>query len=100
MWLKIFLKEEEITRSRYASIFIGFLGIAYLFITRETGLMAQGNIFLGGGLAFLGVQSIAELITVPGEINLDFADVQAIMRNAGPAWMSIGYGIGETGQAV
>ena len=59
MWLKIFLKEEEITRSRYASIFIGFLGIAYLFITRETGLMAQGNIFLGGGLAFLGVQSIA-----------------------------------------
>ena len=43
----------------------------------------------------LGVQSIAELVTVPGEINLDFADVQAIMRDAGPAWMSIGWGIGE-----
>ncbi|MBM3934956.1 MAG: cell division protein FtsZ [SAR202 cluster bacterium] len=43
----------------------------------------------------LGVQSIAELITVPGEINLDFADVQAIMRDAGPAWMSIGWGKGE-----
>ena len=43
----------------------------------------------------LAVQSIAELVTVPGEINLDFADVQAIMRDAGPAWMSIGYGSGE-----
>ena len=32
----------------------------------------------------LGVQSIAELVTVPGQINLDFADVQAVMKNAGP----------------
>ena len=31
-----------------------------------------------------GVQSIAELILVPGEINLDFADVKAVMDNAGP----------------
>ena len=42
-----------------------------------------------------GVQSIAELILVPGEINLDFADVKAIMSNAGPAWMAIGHGSGE-----
>jgi len=42
-----------------------------------------------------GVQSIAELVTVSGEINLDFADVQSVMRNAGPAWMSIGWGVGE-----
>jgi cell division protein FtsZ len=41
------------------------------------------------------VQSIAELITVAGEINVDFADVKAIMSNAGPTWMSIGYGTGE-----
>ena len=41
-----------------------------------------------------GVQSIAELILVPGEINLDFADVRAIMSNAGPAWMAIGRGSG------
>ena len=41
------------------------------------------------------MQSIAELVTVPGEINLDFADIQAVMRNAGPAWMSIGWGKGE-----
>ncbi len=42
-----------------------------------------------------GVQSIAELILMPGEINLDFADVKAIMSNAGPAWMAIGQGNGE-----
>jgi cell division protein FtsZ len=41
-----------------------------------------------------GVQSIAELILVPGEINLDFADVRAVMQNAGPAWMAIGRGTG------
>jgi cell division protein FtsZ len=39
-----------------------------------------------------GVQAIAEVITVPGLINLDFADVKAVMEDAGPAWMSIGIG--------
>ncbi len=39
-----------------------------------------------------GVQAIAEVITVPGLINLDFADVKAVMQDAGPAWMSIGLG--------
>ena len=43
----------------------------------------------------LGVQSIAELVTIPGEINLDFADIKTIMENSGPAWMSIGYGSGD-----
>ena len=58
-WLKILLKEEEVTTKRYLAIAIGFLGIAYLFITKETGLLDQGNIFLGGSLAFIGVQSIS-----------------------------------------
>jgi len=42
-----------------------------------------------------GVQAIAEVITVPGLINLDFADVKAVMKDAGPAWMSIGVGSGK-----
>jgi len=42
-----------------------------------------------------GVQAIAEVITVPGLINLDFADVKAVMKDAGPAWMSIGVGSGQ-----
>jgi cell division protein FtsZ len=43
-----------------------------------------------------GVQAIAEVITTPGMINLDFADVKAIMKDAGPAWMSIGRGSGQS----
>jgi cell division protein FtsZ len=43
-----------------------------------------------------GVQAISEVITVPGLINLDFADVRAIMKDAGPAWMSIGVGSGAS----
>ena len=46
-----------------------------------------------------GVQGITELITTPGLINTDFADVKMIMNNAGSALMGIGYGSGE-GRAV
>ncbi|MCK5211977.1 cell division protein FtsZ [Candidatus Parcubacteria bacterium] len=42
-----------------------------------------------------GVQGIAELITQPGLINVDFADVKAIMSNAGSALMGIGIASGE-----
>ncbi|TSC84634.1 MAG: cell division protein FtsZ [Parcubacteria group bacterium Gr01-1014_13] len=42
-----------------------------------------------------GVQGIAELITIPGLINVDFADVKTIMRDAGSALMGIGVGEGE-----
>src|SRR3990172_2274654 len=42
-----------------------------------------------------GVQAISEVITTPGIINLDFADVKAVMKDAGPAWMSIGRGTGQ-----
>lgn len=43
-----------------------------------------------------GVQAISEVLTVPGLINLDFADVRTIMKDAGPAWMSIGTGTGKS----
>ncbi len=42
-----------------------------------------------------GVQGISDIITVPGLINVDFADVRSIMQDAGPALMGIGYGVGE-----
>ena len=42
-----------------------------------------------------GVQSIAELVTISGEINLDFADVKAVMSGSGQAWMAIGTAGGE-----
>lgn len=42
-----------------------------------------------------GIQGISELITVPGLINLDFADVRAIMSMGGAALMAIGHGSGD-----
>ncbi len=42
-----------------------------------------------------GVQGISELITVPGLINVDFADVRTIMSNTGTALMGIGIGTGD-----
>ena len=43
-----------------------------------------------------GVQGIADLITINGIVNLDFADVKSIMHDAGSALMGIGQGTGET----
>jgi len=42
-----------------------------------------------------GIQGISELITIPGLINLDFADVRAIMSEGGAALMAVGVGSGE-----
>jgi cell division protein FtsZ len=66
-----------------------------LQVISEEEITAENAFKLADDVLRSGVQSIAELVTVPGEINLDFADVEAIMREAGPAWMSIGWGIGE-----
>ncbi len=45
---------------------------------------------------FRSVEGISEVITCLGNINLDFNDVKAIMNEAGHAWISMGYGSGET----
>jgi len=42
-----------------------------------------------------GIQGISELITIPGLINLDFADVRSVMLDGGAALMSVGRGTGE-----
>ncbi|MCF7928044.1 MAG: cell division protein FtsZ [Spirochaetales bacterium] len=42
-----------------------------------------------------GVQGISDLITIPGEINIDFADVRTIMKSKGDALMGVGQGNGE-----
>ncbi|MDO9231296.1 MAG: cell division protein FtsZ [bacterium] len=46
-----------------------------------------------------GVQGISDLITKPGIVNVDFADVKAIMSNSGSALMGIGIGTGENRSA-
>jgi cell division protein FtsZ len=46
-----------------------------------------------------GVQGICDLITLPGLINLDFADVRTVMENSGTALMGIGFSSGQEGRA-
>jgi cell division protein FtsZ len=41
------------------------------------------------------VAAISDLVTTPGQINIDFADIKRVMKNAGPAFMGIGYADGE-----
>ncbi len=66
-----------------------------LHVICEDEVTAQNAFRIADDVLRLAVQSIAELVTVPGDINLDFADIQTIMRDAGPAWLSIGFGRGE-----
>ena len=66
-----------------------------LQVISEEEITAENAFKMADDVLRIGVQSIAELVTVAGDINVDFADVNAIMRDAGPAWMSIGWGIGE-----
>ncbi len=47
-----------------------------------------------------GVQGISDLITMPGLINVDFADVRTIMTSAGSSLMGIGMGVGENRAAT
>lgn len=46
-------------------------------------------------ILYLGVQGISDLITKPGELNIDYADVQTVMKGSGTALFGIGYGQGE-----
>ena len=51
---------------------------------------------IADGVLSQGTQGITDLITVPGTINLDFADVKTIMKQAGTAMMGIGTSSGDT----
>ena len=62
-------------------------------VDQKTGV--DGAFKLADEVLFHGVQAIAEVVTVPGLVNLDFADVRTVMKDAGPAWMSVGHGSGQ-----
>lgn len=46
-------------------------------------------------ILYLGVQGISELITKPGDVNIDFSDMTTVMKDSGNALLGIGYGVGE-----
>ena len=50
---------------------------------------------LADGVLRQGVQAISDLITIPGVVNADFADIETVMKDKGLAHMGVGYGKGE-----
>ncbi len=66
-----------------------------LISSSDKPLTMKESFALADNILKTGVKSIAELITVDGFINLDFADVETTMKNAGYAHMAIGHGSGK-----
>ena len=66
-----------------------------LLAPSEQDLTIQEAFALADTILHHGVRGISEIIVVPGLINLDFADVRSVMKNAGSAMMSIGEASGE-----
>lgn len=71
-----------------------------LLETVEKNMTLQEAFKLADSVLGQGVQGISDLITMPGLINVDFADVKAIMNNAGSALMGIGVAGGENRAAA
>ena len=51
---------------------------------------------LADGVLRQGVQAISDLITIPGVVNADFADIETVMKDKGLAHMGVGFGKGDT----
>ena len=61
----------------------------------DRGTTAQNAFAICNEVLRQGVEGISNLITTPGMINIDFADIRSILENAGPALMGIGTATGE-----
>ena len=62
---------------------------------KEQAISWEDALKMADSVLHQGIQAIAEVVTVPGEINVDFADVKTILSNAGQSWLAIGHGKGE-----
>jgi cell division protein FtsZ len=66
-----------------------------LISVAEKGMPLSEAFKLADDILRQGIQGVSDLIVIPGLINLDFADVKAVMHGKGKALMGIGYGEGE-----
>ena len=66
----------------------------YLLKVVENNTPIKQAFLIADDVLYQGVQGISELITEPGEINIDFADVKTVMKGKGDALMGIGFGEG------
>ena len=88
---------EVISRleGQFGLIFMDSAKVQYVkYLPRLKRLLAPGGVLIADDVLYQGVQGISELITEPGEINIDFADVKTVMKGKGDALMGIGFGEG------
>ena len=92
---KMQLAEEGIARLRESVDTLITIPNQYLLRVVERNTPIKEAFLMADDVLRQGVQGISDLITRPGEINIDFADVRTIMKGRGDALMGIGVGNGE-----
>jgi len=92
---KMKLAEEGIEKLRKHVDTLIIIPNQYLLKIVEKDTPIKQAFHLADDVLRQGVQGISELITEPGEINIDFADVRTVMKGRGDALMGIGVGEGE-----
>ncbi len=92
---KMQLAEEGITKLRQEVDTLITIPNQHLLKIAEKRTPIREAFFMADDVLRQGVQGISDLITEPGEINIDFADVRTIMKGKGDALMGIGIASGE-----
>jgi cell division protein FtsZ len=92
---KMSLAEEGIARLRQEVDTLIVIPNQYLLKIVERRTPIREAFLMADDVLRQGVQGISDLITEPGEINIDFADVRTIMKGNGDALMGIGLGQGD-----
>jgi cell division protein FtsZ len=92
---KMALAEEGISRLRQEVDTLIVIPNQYLLKIVERRTPIREAFLMADDVLRQGVQGISDLITEPGEINIDFADVRTIMKGNGDALMGIGLGQGD-----
>jgi cell division protein FtsZ len=92
---KMALAEEGIAKLRQEVDTLITIPNQHLMKVAEKRTPIREAFFMADDVLRQGVQGISDLITEPGEINIDFADVRTIMKGKGDALMGVGIGTGE-----
>jgi cell division protein FtsZ len=92
---KMMLAEEGIERLRKEVDTLIIIPNQQLLRVVDKKTSMKEAFYLADDVLRQGVQGISDLITEPGEINIDFADVRTVMKEKGDALMGVGVGTGE-----
>ena len=92
---KMSLADHGLQRLREAVDTLIVIPNQYLLKIVEKRTPIKEAFFMADEVLRQGVQGISDLITVPGEINIDFADIKTIMNGRGDAMMGVGIGRGD-----